>query len=86
MAKRGWVEILVSGVLRSRSDEGRVSQSLGMKWWKLRSDNLALETGGRRSVRIDDDRVQRADWVLIWEKRYDGCWCWRRVKVMERSL
>ena len=47
---------------------------------------LALETGGRRSVRIDDDRVQRADWVLIWEKRYDGCWCWRRVKVMERSL
>ena len=55
------MEVLVSGVLRSRSDEGRVSQSLGMKWWKLRSDNLALETGGRRSVRIDDDRVQRAD-------------------------
>ena len=32
-------------------------QSLGVKWWKLRSDSLASTVGGLRSVRIDDERV-----------------------------
>ena len=36
---------------------GMVSQSLGMKLWKLRSDSLALTVGGRRSVRVDEERV-----------------------------
>ena len=57
MARRGWREVPGLEVLRSRSDGGRVSQSPGMEWWKLRSDSLALTVGGRRSVRIEEDRV-----------------------------
>ena len=59
MARSGWGGVTVSETAGRRSAGGSVSQSRGMNWEKLRSDNLALRTGGRRREMRDDERVER---------------------------
>jgi hypothetical protein len=58
-ARSGWRGVAVSEVVGRQSAGGSVSQSWGMNWEKLRSDSLALRTGGRRRVTRDDERVER---------------------------